>query len=194
MGKDADYHVLQGILECTINSSNITNRNITSRDKNKEECFKRVIHNERSEEQYGSKKKKEQEGSFKEEPLEKQQEKEEDINGVSELNIITSNDSLPHNIDHNLKGNNADSGLKLVIYYRLKQGIPRSTNFHSIDNINKCTNRISSPEEEHNWSHPSTLDNHKFEVHNKGKTRKDQVDTFEETPPNKQKQKIVHGM
>ncbi|XP_060197177.1 uncharacterized protein LOC132626352 isoform X2 [Lycium barbarum] len=83
VGKDVDYHVLQGILECTINSSNITNRNITSLDKNKEECFKRVIHNERSEERYGSKNKKEQEGSFEEESLEKQQEKEGDINGVS---------------------------------------------------------------------------------------------------------------
>ncbi|KAK4339132.1 hypothetical protein RND71_040594 [Anisodus tanguticus] len=180
-GKDADYHVQQGIRKSTMNSLNIT-----SLDKNKEENCKKVIQNERSEEQNESKKEKEQESSFEEEPLEKQQEKEEDVNGE----FITDN-----NINHTLKENNIDSGSNILIndekdqsYYRLKQGIPRSTKFRSIINIYKCTNRLSSPEKEYNWSRLNTLENHNSQVHNEGKTGKDQEDSIEEELPDQQQQ------
>ncbi|KAL3347871.1 hypothetical protein AABB24_021491 [Solanum stoloniferum] len=53
--------------------------------------------------------------------------------------------------------------------------------------------RLSSPEEEYNWSLPNNLESQISKVHNKGKTRKDQVNTFEEMVPNKQKQKFIHG-
>ncbi|MCD9643211.1 hypothetical protein HAX54_030461 [Datura stramonium] len=57
----------------------------------------------------------------------------------------------------------------------------------------KGTNRLSSPEDEYNWSRLNTLENKKSEVHIEGKTGKDHEGTFEETPPNKQKQEVTHG-
>lgn len=55
------------------------------------------------------------------------------------------------------------------------------------------TKRLSSPEEEYNWSRSNNLENQKSKAHNEGKTRKDQANTFEEIIPNKQKQKFIHG-
>ncbi|XP_055815405.1 uncharacterized protein LOC129885230 [Solanum dulcamara] len=199
-GKDAYYHVQQGI---RVDSSNTIDLTITSLDKSKEKSYKKVIQNERSKEYNESKKIKERVVSFEEERFEKQQQQQqqqEDINDEFELNILTSSDSLPDNTNHILKDNNIDSDSKLPIndetdqnYYRLKQGVPRSTKFHSIIDIYKHTKRLSSSEQEYNWSCLSTLEKQKSEVHNEGKMGKDQVNTIKEILPNKQKQKIIHG-
>ncbi|XP_059311248.1 ATP-dependent RNA helicase drs1-like [Lycium ferocissimum] len=180
-GKDADYHVQQEMAESTVQSSNTIDLTIKSLHKNKKESCKEMIQNGRPEESNESKKEKEQEGSFQEQEalLEKRQ-AEEDINDEFELNIIISNDNLLDNTNSTMKDNNDDNGLNLPTrdekgqsYYRLKQGIPRSAKFRSIINIYKCTNRLSSPEDEYNWSPPGTLENHKYDVHNKGKSGKD---------------------
>ncbi|KAG5628891.1 hypothetical protein H5410_000608 [Solanum commersonii] len=114
-----------------------------------------------------------------------------------EHNIITSNDNFLDNTNHIRKDNNTDAGSTLLIsdekdhnYHCLKQGLPRSTKFLSIIDIYKG---LSSPKEEYNWSRTSTLKNQKIEVHNEDKTVKDQVNTFEETLPNKLKRKVIHG-
>nr|XP_016449187.1 PREDICTED: probable WRKY transcription factor protein 1 [Nicotiana tabacum] len=198
-GKDVDYHVQQGILESTmLNSNNIIDPN-QSPNENKEESGKEVIQNVRPPEQNGSKNGKEQASSFKEELPEKQQE-EEDINGEFDLNVITSEDSLPNNSDRTLKDTNIDGGSKLPMryekdqdYYRLKQGIPRNIKFRSIIDIYKCSNRLSSPEEEYNWNRLSISQNKRSEVHNTNKTGKDEADTSKETLPEKQKQNAIQG-
>ncbi|KAG5628896.1 hypothetical protein H5410_000613, partial [Solanum commersonii] len=178
-GKDADY-----LADNSMNSLNIIDLTITSLDNNKEENCKKVIHNERCKEYNDGKKEKEQEVSFVEKVLEKHQQ-QQDINGELEHNIITSNDNFLDNTNHIRKDNNTDAGSTLLIsdekdhnYHCLKQGLPRSTKFFSIIDIYNCT---------------STLKNQKIEVHNEDKTVKDQVNTFEETLPNKLKRKVIHG-
>ncbi|KAH0730174.1 hypothetical protein KY289_001362 [Solanum tuberosum] len=178
-----------------MNSSNTSELTITSVDKNRQERCKELIQNERSKEYNESINGKEQDDSQEEEPFEKQQHQQrDDINGGLEHTIITSNDSLPDDTDLIRKDNNTDNGSKVFIidekdqnYYRLKQGVPRSIKFRSINNIYKHTKRLSSPEAEYNWSRPNNLENQKSKVHNEGKTRKDQVNTFEEIVPNKKK-------
>ncbi|XP_019255746.1 PREDICTED: myb-like protein X [Nicotiana attenuata] len=197
-GKDADCEAQQGIPESTLLSSNNIIDPNKSPSENKEESYKDVTQNERPPEQNGSKNEKEHEGSFEEELLEKQQ--QEDINGEFDLNIVTSDDSLPDNSDRTFKDKNIDGGSKLPIrdekdqdYYRLKQGIPRSIKFRSIIDIYKCSNRLSSPEEEYNWNRLSISKNQKTEVHNKGKMGKDQAGSSKETLHEEQKQKTIHG-
>ena len=56
------------------------------------------------------------------------------------------------------------------------------------------THGSSSLEEEYNWSFPNNLKNRKSNVNNEGKTIMDQVNTFEEIVPNKEKQKFIYGM
>ncbi|KAH0725388.1 hypothetical protein KY284_001253 [Solanum tuberosum] len=178
-----------------MNSSNTIELTITSLDKNQQESCKEVIKNERSKEYNESITEKEQDGSQGEEPFETQQhQQQEDFNGGLEHTIFTSNDSLLDDTDLIQKDNNNDGGSKVFIidekyqnYYRLKQGVPRSIKFRSIINIYKDTQRLSLPEEEYNWSCPNNLENQKSKVHNEGKTRKYQVNTFEEMVPNKQK-------
>ncbi|XP_070046100.1 altered inheritance of mitochondria protein 21-like [Nicotiana tomentosiformis] len=168
-GKDVDYQLQQRIPENTmLSSNNIFDLN-KSPNENEEESCKEVIQNKRSPEQDESKKENEQEGSF-----EQQQQQQEDINGEFDLNIVTSEDSLPNNSDRTLKDKNINDGLKLPIrdekdqdYYHLKREIPESKKFHSIVDINKCSNRLSSTEEEYNWNCLSISKNQKPEIHNK---------------------------
>ncbi|XP_060193268.1 uncharacterized protein LOC132622641 [Lycium barbarum] len=192
--KDSD-----SVMASTMLSSNSIDLTIKPLDKNKEQTYKEVTQNEICEEHNGSKKQKELDESF-EQVIPQNQQQEDDNNGEFELNIVTSKDSLSDNVDDTLRENNIDGGSKLPVseekdenYYRLKQGLPRSTKFCSIINIYKRTNRLSSPEVEYNWSRPSTLDNKKSKVHKEGKTGKDQEGTLEETLPDKQKQKVIHG-
>ncbi|XP_060169243.1 uncharacterized protein LOC132600161 [Lycium barbarum] len=192
--KDSD-----SVMESTMLSSNSIDLTIKPLDKTKEETYKEVTQNEICEEHNGSKKQKELDESF-EEVIPQNQQQEDDNNGEFELNIVTSKDSLSDNVDDTLRETNIDGGLKLPVseekdenYYRLKQGIPRSTKFCSIINIYKRTNRLSSPEVEYNWSRPSTLENKKSKVHKEDKTGKDQEGTLEETLPDKQKQKAIYG-
>ncbi|KAK4734173.1 hypothetical protein R3W88_008434 [Solanum pinnatisectum] len=164
-GKDLDNHVQQEIRENAMFSSDIIDLTIKPVDKNKKKTYKKVTQNERLEEKKEIKKKREQSDFFEEKtPQNQQQEEECDINGKLELNRITCEDSLPDNFGHILKDSNANYGSKLWRRdekdgnYCIMQGIPRSIKFRSINNLYKCTNRISPVEDEYTWNLSSDED------------------------------------
>ncbi|KAG5616308.1 hypothetical protein H5410_016132 [Solanum commersonii] len=89
---------------------------------------------------------------------------EEHNEGKPELNRVTCEDSLSDNFDRILKDSNANYGSKLWRRdekdgnYCIMKGIPRSIKFRSINNLYKCTNRISPVDDEYTWNLSSDED------------------------------------
>ncbi|KAH0651791.1 hypothetical protein KY284_031703 [Solanum tuberosum] len=100
---------------------------------------------------------------FVEEELPDQQQ-EENIDGESDLNKITCEDGIPDNFDRIINDNIINYGSRLLAKdkndgnYPITQGIPRSTKFRSIDNLYKCTSRLSPIKDEYNWNRPTEED------------------------------------
>ncbi|KAG5595895.1 hypothetical protein H5410_037127 [Solanum commersonii] len=92
------------------------------------------------------------------------QQQEENIDGDSDLNKITCEDGILDNFDRIINDNIINYGLRLLAKdkndgnYHITQGIPRSTKFRSIDNLYKCTSRLSPIEDEYNWNRPTEED------------------------------------
>ncbi|KAH0713650.1 hypothetical protein KY289_009609, partial [Solanum tuberosum] len=104
-----------------------------------------VAENEIFKEPNGSNIKNDQKSSFEEELPRQQQ---QDIDGESKVNKVTCEAILNDNI--------INCGSKLLTRdekdenYRVTQGLPRSIKFRSIDNLYKCTDRLSPVEAEFN--------------------------------------------
>uniref|UniRef100_A0A3Q7HB38 Uncharacterized protein n=1 Tax=Solanum lycopersicum TaxID=4081 RepID=A0A3Q7HB38_SOLLC len=102
------------------------------------------------------------EDSFEEELPDQQ--KEENIDGESNLNKIACEDGNPDNYDHIINNNIMNYGSRLLAKdenggnYHITQGLPRSTKFRSIGNLYKCTSRLSPIEDEYNWKHLTEKD------------------------------------
>ncbi|KAK4713677.1 hypothetical protein R3W88_019584 [Solanum pinnatisectum] len=92
------------------------------------------------------------------------QQQEENIDGESDLNKITCEDGIPDNFDRLINDNIINYGSRLLAKdendgnYHVTQGIPRSTKFRSINNLYKCTSRLSPIEDEYNWNRPTEED------------------------------------
>ncbi|KAH0689482.1 hypothetical protein KY289_016840 [Solanum tuberosum] len=164
-GKDLDNHLQQEIRENAMFSSDIIDLTIKLVDKNKKKTYKKVTQNERLEEKKEIKKQREQSDFFEEKiPQNQQQQQECDINGKPELNRVTCEDSLSDNFGRILKDSNANYGSKLWRRdekdgnYCIMKGIPRSIKFRSINNLYKCTNRISPVDDEYTWNLSSDED------------------------------------
>ncbi|KAG5576796.1 hypothetical protein H5410_056930, partial [Solanum commersonii] len=112
-----------------------------------------VIENEIFKEPNGSNIKSDQKNSFEEELPEQQH---QDINGELELKKVTCEAILNDNI--------INCGSKLLTRdekdgnYHVTQGIPRSIKFRCINNLYKCTERLSSVGAEFSWNLPTKED------------------------------------
>ncbi|KAH0655705.1 hypothetical protein KY285_030587 [Solanum tuberosum] len=88
------------------------------------------------------------------------QQQEENIDGELDLNKITCEDGIPDNSDRIINKNIINYGSRLLTKnendgnYHITQGILRSTKFRSIDNLYKCTYRLSPIDDEYNWNRP----------------------------------------
>ncbi|TMW91373.1 hypothetical protein EJD97_014420, partial [Solanum chilense] len=97
-----------------------------------------------------------QNDSFVEELLD---ERKEIIDGEPDINKITCEADIPDNSDH-IMNENINYGSRFLAKdenggnYRITQGMPRSIKFRSINNIYKCTLRLSPIEDEYNWNRP----------------------------------------
>ncbi|KAG5580554.1 hypothetical protein H5410_051181 [Solanum commersonii] len=86
---------------------------------------------------------------------------QEDIDGESELNKVTCEDGSTDNSDRIFNDNTMNYGPKLLTRdekdgnYHITQGIPRSIKFRFIDNLYKCTSRVSPIEDEYSWNCPT---------------------------------------
>ncbi|XP_015081450.1 uncharacterized protein LOC107025112 [Solanum pennellii] len=103
-----------------------------------------------------------QEDSFEEELPGQQQ--EENIDGEPDLDKIACKDRIPDNSDHIINDNIINYGSKVLAKdesggnYHITQGLLRSTKFRSIDNLYKCTSRLSPIEDEYNWNRQNEKD------------------------------------
>ncbi|XP_049414621.1 uncharacterized protein LOC125877338 [Solanum stenotomum] len=171
-GKNANDHeqqIIHGEFESLGEDNPLNNSNATLIDNNIDNtCLYPLLHaceeleSEKFKECSKSNIKQDQNDSFEEEVADQQQ--EEDINGDSDLNKITCEDGLPDNSDRIINVNIINYGSRLLARdendgnYHITQGIPRSTKFRSIDNLYKCTSRISPIEDEYNWNFPTKED------------------------------------
>ncbi|KAH0743354.1 hypothetical protein KY290_031347 [Solanum tuberosum] len=110
-----------------------------------------------------SNRRRDQKDSFEDELPDQQQ--EQNINGESDLNKITCEDGIPDNSDRTINDNIINYGSRLLAKdendgnYHITQGIPRSTKFCSINNLYKCTSRLSPIEDEYyNWNRSTEED------------------------------------
>ncbi|KAH0650491.1 hypothetical protein KY284_030403 [Solanum tuberosum] len=130
-----------------------------------------------------SNRRRDQKDSFEDELPDQQQ--EENINGELDLNKITCEDGIPDNSDCIINDNIINYGSRLLAKdendgnYHITQGIPRSTKLRSIDNLYKCTSRLSPIEDEYNnWNRSTEEDpnmNHLAKEHSSIKTNKKNV-------------------
>ncbi|XP_055800463.1 uncharacterized protein LOC129869921 [Solanum dulcamara] len=164
-GKDADDHeqqIIQDEFENLGEDIPLNNSNATLIDnKIDNTCLYPLLHacevleSEKFKKCSESNIRQDQKDSFEEELPDQQQ--QDDIDGELELNNTTCEDGLPDN-------NIVNYGSKLLTRdekdgnYRITQGIPRSIKFRSIDNLYKCTPRLSPIEDEYNWNRSTEED------------------------------------